>query len=368
VRDGGLAPATGVITFSPALNAIQSATNYSLWKVCHPQVAERALSRVLRLLRREVLIPVSVLPDGGFEIGTSDWTVVATATITPEATRVMHGAGSMRVQGNAAAPTVQTVVSVEDSTLVAAVAGQQWILAAIARSYSGTMTLVAYDGNAAAEIATATTGQGRWMELLVNGGTFTVPTGCKLIRVRIRGTISTDDFYIDDVILWPTQRAWFPLPSFIEDPNDVVDVGYFDRPMPGPDTNSYYADQGQWYTWPHTVKPNYIDEGGVKALSIELRTPVIRPLYVRARRPFADLTTDTATTTADRDLVVALTLREVYKTLRTEARRRKDADAERGWDEAIGEVNGNEAVLAFDSRFGEQRMIVSVPKRRSARL
>jgi len=359
VRDGGLAPTTGIITFSPALAAVQAATNYSLWKVCHPLVAVRALSRVLRILRREVLITVSALSNPDLEVDTAGWSPTnATLTRDTQAGNVMHGTAALSVAPSAGAPIADSSVTV--------VAGEQWLLAAFLRE-SGTsgFKLVARDGTALIDIVSATVAQRGYVELVAGGGVFTVPSGCDTLTARLQGVGSGDTGLVDSVCLWPVLRSWFTLPSYIEDPEDVVEVGYFrlGNAVGGANVHAYYVNQGEWVPWRWRFTNPRIEEGGVRPLQIEFDTPLIRPLYVRVRRPFADMTADTDTTSADRDLVVGLAQREVYRILRTQARARKDAAAEQIWDKAVGEASQLAVVRSFESRFGRQRLTVEAPRR-----
>lgn len=367
VRDGGLAPTTGIITVSPAFSAaVQAGTDYSLWKVCHPSVAERALNRVLRRLRREMLIPISVLANGGLDTDTVNWSpVTATLTTTALASRVKHGAGAMQMVAAGGTPSAT-------SESVQLTRGEQVILAAYVRALAGTVTMNLLDGGSNnISGANASTAVQAFQELVAGGGYVTVPdpvAGNELVSVRFSGAGGTDQHIIDSVVLWPAERKWFDLPSYVEDPADVVGVGYYPQGRQLAGTNAYQVDEERWTPWPYTVARKYIDEGGAHPFQLELRTPVIRPLFVRLRRPFAELTTDTATTTADRELTVQLTLREIYRVLRALARNRKDQASERQWDEAISEVSQHAAVQAWEHRFGEREMAVVTPSRRSRRI
>lgn len=368
VRDGGLAPATGIITVSPAFTAaVQAGTDYSLWKVCHPSVAERALNRILRALRRDVLIPVTLLANGDFEVDVANWTGVnATPTRVTTAANVKHGAGAMKIDCGAGASTVT-------SESVRATPGEQLLLACFGQVAFGTLTLILLDGGsneiaAASAVSPSGANTGPYQELVANGGPINAPAaiaGNANVAVRFKGTSASDEFYIDSVILWPIDQRWFELPSYVEDPNDVLDVGYFDYGRSLAGTNAYEVDEGRWISWGSRRK--LVEEGGAHPFRIDLRTPVDRPLFVKLRRPFAEMTADTDSASVDRELVVQLTLREIYKHLRQEARKRKDLEAEKVWDEAIGEVNISESVRLFESRFGEQRMIVTTPQRRRYR-
>jgi hypothetical protein len=359
VIDGGLAT-SGEVTVSPAFaSAVPSLTDFSLWHVTHPQQAERALSRVLRKLRREVLIPVSVLANPDFEVDTASWgaTSCVIARVTTAA-RVFHGTGALFIDA-----TGGNLIA--SSETIRVVEGRPWILACMGMADIGTLTLVGRDITNSADISgAASTDEEAYTELWVSSGYMTIPSGCEELVVRLQGVGATDEFYVDDVILWPAERAWFTLPSFVEDPDDFVSVGYYRYAPAAPGTHSSHADEGDWVTWPHRLKPNFIEEGGGRPFQIEMQTPIRRPLYARVRRPFADLAADADTTTADRELVVGLTMREIINELLIEAARRKDAEMSEGWTRRLREVNETAIVRAFDGRHGEQRLIVEFPRRR----
>lgn len=303
LQQAGFAPATGTLTVAPAFggapgNGAEIIFCYDL----HPDELHRAINRILRNLVRETFIPISLLANPDIEVDTTNWTpTTATLTRITSAVRVRHGAGSMQIAGNAGAPTAE-------SEGVRTTPGDQLILAAYATLIAGTITLVLAGESGEVSGATASSSNVAFQELIAGGGYVTVPVGSDTVTVRLKGSLATDSFFVDDIILWPVQRKWFILPSYVRDPADIVDVGYFPRGRSLAGTNSFQVDEGGWESWPFDV---YMDTGGAHPLQLQLKTPVTRPLFARVRRNFDELTTTAAminaatnTTDADRDTVV----------------------------------------------------------------
>ncbi len=73
---------------------------------------------------------------------------------------------------------------------------------------------------------------------------------------------------------------------------------------------------------------------------------------------------DTDTTTFERELLVNLTLREIYRDLETQARSAKDSEEAANWKTLRSDIEEIAAVKAFLTRFNEQTRKVRTPMRR----
>ena len=359
-RDGGLTVATGVVTFSPALLAVQTGTDYSLWWHIHPAVAWDIMLRVLRLLQRQVLLPVSAFADGDMESSaTSDYSATtATLSKITTAVNVLHGARSLRVLANAGTPRA------ESAAYFRVVRDEQWLASMIAQAAVGTAKLVAWDSTNSVEIDSGSHSQQAFAEVELNS--FSIPETCERLVLRIEGTGASDDLYVDDVVAWPVMRNRFVLPSWVEDPSAVLEVGYYERgnSISGA-TDGYLVDETAWKTWPHQL---HHEEGAANPFWITFDVPIKRPLFVRVQRPFTEFTADTDTTTADRELLVNLTLYYIYDHLATEAGESGNTAQEVAWRRKGAMLAQTNQVRQFLLRHGDRRLIVDTPQRGPTRL
>lgn len=328
VASGGLAIATGVVSvsnnFTATIDGAANPADFSLWYDFHPGAAFRAMNRVLRRTKRKVVSPVTKLSNGDMENSTitSGWAGAATANVTQTAAtaaaRVRHGAQSQEMAGNAGAPTVE-------SETLRVIAGKQYLLAAYAMCDAGTITMAAYDQTNAANIDTASHDEEAFMELELQN--FLAPSGCEEMSVRFTGTAASDDFYVDDVVFWPTEEKFYVLPSWVNDPNDVIGFHYYPRGRSLVGTQAYAIDEHRRRRFPWRWQ-TLTDEGSPNAFQVEFELNPWRPLFMEAYRPFAELSLDTDTTTCPREFLVDATLAEIYQRQRAGAiRSGEGADA-----------------------------------------
>jgi len=351
VRKAGLTIANGTVTFSPVLSAtVESGTDYSLWPSwLPPQTAWDTLQAVLRGLRRQAYSPVSVLVNPDFEnvtsgSGVDDWTY-ANSDVTSgngysnTAERVRRGVYAARLQGSGGAPSI--------SQSVRAVEGQQWLAAARAMGDSGQPELRVYDATNAADIVEASHNEEEYM--LLAPATFTVPAGCESLTYYLEGTAADDDLYFDGAVLWPVARRSYELPSWVEDPRHIVSIGYFERGQQYAGTDAYGLDEGQWRPWDWQWESDLTDEGGAHPFRILLDAPVTEPLYLRAWRPYAELSGDTDTTTAPRALLLYMVMQRVWQGRKLAA----EGDEAVKYERLAAEAGANASLHMAQHRIGE---------------
>jgi hypothetical protein len=362
VIDGGLTPATGVVQFHPALTLpVQSGTDYSLWRSVHPQDARKALNRVLRRLDREVLVTVSVFADGDMEeTGTSQYSA-DNATIQKDV-GAFHGAQALRVSPTADGGYGATLVGSRVTP------GEQLIASAVMRTslaLGGDVILRVANEQTGATLAEARHSEPKFQEVFLQD--VTIPGGYETIEMRFVSSLNGANILVDDLVVWPVNRSRFILPSWLDDPADVVEVGYWPlgRALAGSDV--YMVDETPWTPWPFTLKPYFAEEGAANNYMIEVATPVVRPLFVRCRRKYDELTTEASTTTADRKLLVDCTMIELYHGLEADAVRNGDENQARLWARLRNQLQDDAAVRAFMGRSHEMRLKVQAPRRRTWR-
>lgn len=338
VKTSGLTIATGALAVSPVFSAtVQSATDFSLWWLMNPAVVKRLLNAELRLLRRQEFTPVSLLTNTDFEsvtsgAGVDSWTyanavVTTTNGYSSTAGLVRHGVYSARLQGSAGIPRIQ-------SATVPVIEGQQFIAAASGLATTGTASLVPYDVTNSQNLSgvdAVTHSEKQYQSMIANGNSFAIPSGVKQLALRLAGTGATDDISFDDAVLWRCDQAHYELPSWVDDPKDVVSIGYFRRGISRTDTNCFGLDEGDFIEWPFDKDPMQVEETGAHPYKIQIKTPVTDPLYLLAWRPFTELSADSDVTTADRLLIVWLTVASCYRQLAQTAIAQGDANQAKVW-------------------------------------
>ena len=153
--------------------------------------------------------------------------------------------------------------------------------------------------NSSATIDSALSDEPSWMEMVIS---VSVPSGCEQIDLRMIGVGSDDVVYWDDIQVWRQDSGIYALPSWIEWPEQVIDVRGFPQGTGGPTgSNDYRADEqmSRPLNW-HVERE---DRRASSPLRIWVQGTSTRP-YVYAHRPFAELTTTQATSNADLDAVV----------------------------------------------------------------
>lgn len=319
ISSAGLDIASGTITVSPAFSAqVQSGTDYSLWRHTHPLVARRLLNENLRNKKREVITPVTLVVDGDMELAAdvTNWTTIGTVSTKEKVTTaayVRHGGNSLHIVNGAAASGARTAS-------YPATRERTWLVAATIKVITGTVSLAGYDATNSVDIDTPpSTNEPSWQTLFY---TFTIPATCQNVQARITAGDAAE-FYVDEVILWQADQMEYEPPSWLEDPSDIIDIGYFTMETSPEGTNVYIPEESNWQSCDFEREP-FVDEAGLHPFRVYLTKTTIYPLFLRALRPFAELSADTDTTTADRRGLVLQTLWSIFDYLLLENIKNKD--------------------------------------------
>lgn len=297
INAGGFAAATGVITISPALtNPIQTGTDYSL-HILNPLLLREAINWALPQMKHLTYGPLSLLVDADMEAsGITDWPETGSGTRSKitTAARVHSGAQSLRLANGAANDYVSNL------TAVPVLENEPYFLSAIAQADVGTARLLARRLTAtAADIDSVDTDDEKLIELRL---LFDIPAGAEEIEIRLQGVESNADCYWDDVILLMRGQSLYDLPSYVEDPEDLVSVGYWPRGV-GPTDDTFRLNEKGWVDWPWW-RVWRADEAA-NPYKLELSTPIQERIYLIAWTRFPTLTSDAATTVADETAVLA---------------------------------------------------------------
>ncbi len=277
------AASTGTFTPSSAFGAPTAITTetFDIYKrgVRYNDI-KGAINQALRERRYEGLWPLTMLADGDFEAsGTTAWGTASGCTFTKVATagNLLRGAQAGKIVNSGAGGYLP-------SAALTVVPGDSYCLEAKVRAAVGTASLIAYDSSNSVAITTETWDKQGWGKISF---TFTLPSTCESLTVRLAGTGASDDCYWDDVILRRTGSREVALPDWVVDPAQVMDLY----------TSSGGSDDfdEDLYSLKHY---NVLPDAGnpLNMYKIAPVAGVSGPLWIRARKAYAELSADTDTT------------------------------------------------------------------------
>jgi hypothetical protein len=181
-------------------------------------------------------------------------------------------------------------------------AGDQWRIDALVYVLTGTGTLVVRDNTNAANITLSGdggsyTGTG-WKRL---DNTFTIPTGCETITVRLGSTGATDDSYWTSIIAYQQNERRFLLPARCTPKR----LGRMLRR-----TGTEYED----FHFHESGHPWSVQGGGAgEVVELNNAAGTGDPPYIEELRPYEALTTDAAITECPDELAIKASIYETYK-------------------------------------------------------
>jgi len=290
---------TGSLTVDPSVGSLASGDLFVLSK--HPPaLLQNSINRLLRNTYQPAFAPLSLSVfasdnnDGEASTIADGYTVAAGgAALTAETSIVFNGAQSIKSTNNNANEyfALNSQIGVND--------GQSLYAAAMCYVTQGDDAIFrVMDVTNSATIDSATSDEPSWMEMVYP---FSVPSGCEQIDLRMIGVGADDVIYWDDIQVWHQGEGVYPLPSWIEWPEQMIDVRGFPQGTGGPNSNDYRANERasvplRWHTEREDHRAN-------KPVHIWVEGTSTRP-YIYAHRPFAELTADDGTSNADLDALV----------------------------------------------------------------
>ena len=265
------------------------------------QVLRNAINQVMRNLYVPSFFPLSLhivgndnndMEGSGLD---GDYSKSASAAIAAETTKVRNGAQSMKVTASAATQYAYTgnIPVNENQSLYAAIAN------AVDSGDSAEFRIVNVDDSNAA-IENATNDEVAWMELVFQ---FSPPSGCERIQAWMISTANTDVSYWNDFQVWHGGRGVYQCPSWLTLSSQMLDVRAFPHGTGGPASdNDYRTNERMSIPLDWHIEREDIRGDSPLHLWVE-GSGGARP-YIYALRPLSELSSDSATTTADKDKVV----------------------------------------------------------------
>ncbi len=266
-----------------------------------PKTLDDAINRLLRNTYTETFFPLSLHVMGNdandMEPSTvaTDYTAENSGTLSLESTIVFNGSQSLQTDAtttNSGASTGNISVY-ENKPYYAAV------MCSVTQGDSAQFYAANVQNSDAQIDDDATTDEPSWTELVI---LFTPPSGCEQVDMFMLATANTDIVYWDDFQIWHGSDGVYPVPSWIEWPEQIIDVRGFPRGTGGPASDfDWRGDERASVHLDWHVERE--DRRADVPLRIWVEATSTRP-YIYAHRPLAELTTTQATSTADLDAVV----------------------------------------------------------------
>ena len=264
-----------------------------------PKLLDDALNRLLRNTYAETFFPLSlhVVANDANDMEPS---TIATdynstgATLATESTIVKHGAQSLKSTATVAGgfAHLDAVIGVQE--------GQPLYAAVDCYVTSGDDAAFNILNKFNAQtIDSATSDEPSWMELVIP---FTVPSSCEQIDLLMSGVANGDVTYWEDIQVWRAGTGVYPVPSWLEWPEQIIDIRGFPQGTTGPASDKDYRANERasvHLNW-HVER---VDRRANVPLRIWVESTSMRP-YIYAHRPYAELTATEDTSNADLDALV----------------------------------------------------------------
>ncbi len=347
VSDGGFAGATGDLTVAAFGSTVESGTDFSLHPTLRPPELEAAANRILSQAHHRALHPVSKVTNHDYETEAAgdgnlvgdNWTLTATGTFVQNQTagRIAYGRFAGQFDGAAINDSVRgDNIPVNE--------GESWLAWVPVSVDVGTAVLRVIDRtNGDALIDSALTTEEALTELAFQ---FTIPSGCREIAVDLRGNEANAVIFWGPSVVIPQGQFTTALPSWLVNRNLLL--GAVELPL-GPLTlgagedMAYRSLRRSPIDLPFTTE-FYPLHANPRRIVIGTRRNALRPAFIKAWRPFAELTeaNTSPTTEMDGDTVINGTLGAAHKMI---------ADHLKPIDAARSLVHEAESAKRFEAYF-----------------
>ena len=309
VTDVDFSGSNSTLTLAPSFTAsLITGTDYEIHYKFYPQHLRDKINEILENLRRDILLPLTLVTDGDMEsTGTTDWTAAATTGTAPTlaknttAANVVHGRRSLSITANSdATNSFARSASINVSEGLSVFCSADVFITA-----GDTAKLTLRDITAGADVETAASVATGLVHLEF---TATVPADCEDIQVWLESPVASDVTYWSAVTLLITNRQVYDYPGTLEWSEDFDKVLYFPK---GP----ALTNTGEDLSFEIFTKPAVIwspaemirDSTALNPYRIMLKKGVInQSLMIGGRVEFDTVTADTDTTTAPEDVIVNL--------------------------------------------------------------
>lgn len=320
---------TSTLTLAPGFSAsLVSGQEYERHRKVRPNIINDKLDVTLGLTRQNVLFPLSILTNGDMQDPSgadTNYTAIITATLSNEtsATRVLHGKQSLKIDtgatGNSGALSDGVPVKPGDIVLCAADVYSPNLSNPKLALWAGATT-----AGATNEVETAESDGTGWIHFEFVA---TIPATYELAKLLLYSENANEDLFFSTAILLPVNQTIFVPPANMEFPFDPKEVFFYPKGADltgSANDNASKVFEGSPEHFCHFRVEK--DDTGVVPMRIILdKTPINRPLWIRARAPYpafagaTDALKDVDTTVAHKDVVVNMTAASIIDDLALDA-------------------------------------------------
>ncbi len=305
VDDSGFNISTSTLTFSPAVGSVVTSAPYILYPLgLGPEVVNEAISEILRNTSAPTIYFPALNSDPMMNESTTladHWTDVGSPTttefITSEATTgtedIFIGEQSIQVNPASAGDGIRTLTfDVHERETV--------YVTCFVRAATGSVIVTLIDvtnSSAPVEPGAITIDEPSWTEVSFIA---TVPNDCEQMHLQFTAVDASDDMFIGAPCLVQSRSGRsHSMPSWFTHKSQFIEAHYLPQGMNSEDEFTFIPLSN-----PSRIHPsmNFIEEArAIHPIKVEFDARVSRPVYLIATREFDDITTNSATTNADRE-------------------------------------------------------------------
>ncbi len=309
VTDTDFSGSNSQLTVAPSFSAsLVSGTDYEIHYKFYPNHVRDKANEILENIRRPILLPLTLVPDGDMEdTGTVSvyWTAAGTGgdpTLAKDTSTVLHGRQTLSITNGGGV----TLGYAKSNNMYLPPGTAVFVAADVYITGGDAARLTLYDATSGAAIETAYSGATGWVHFAFVAN---LPSDCEEVQVWLESQAASDVTYWGSVQLLPVNRIIYDYPATLEWSEDFDTVFYFPRGTgltASTDDNAYAIFEKPQRPWSPTEIIR--DETAVTAFRLQLKKGNIgQALYVGGFVDYATLTDDTDTTAAPEDIVVNLT-------------------------------------------------------------
>lgn len=315
-------------------DTINSGISYEVHYIYHPERLHERINAILDNLTGESYIPLTLVPDGEMEFGTTSFysnttgaPVIDMISLQP----ILHGRYALQFGATLLGDTVRT------DPIQAIPKGGTFLVSAdvFVENTSGdvTMRLLDDDGTTVIQSQDFARGTSRgWQTLRFYS---TIPADTEFFHVQFRNNAASgsQNYYIDNIIVLEQHQKLYNGHTIFSANNlitrrdslkGVMSLAPGARISTTNATNSFTVFQHGFMEVPG-VKIRTYDTANIPfRVQLPENYIITDPLFVRVKTNYAALTTDIATTQAPLDIVTDLVLADMFDFMAEEARDNND--------------------------------------------
>lgn len=318
VDDSGFNTSTSTLTFSPAVGAVVTSAPYILYPLgLGPEVVNEAISEILRntsaptiyfpaLNSDPMMNESATLADHWTDVGSPTTTEFVTSELTTGVENIFIGERSIQVNPASAGDGIRTLTFDVHEL-------EEVYVTCFVRAPTGSIIVTLIDvtnSSVAVDPGAITIDEPAWTEVSFQA---TVPDNCEQMFLQFTAVAASDDMFIGaPVAVQSRSGRSHSMPNWFTHETQFTRADYLPQGMQSEDEFSFVP-----LSKPSRIHPsmNFIEDArAVHPIKVEFDSRVSRPVYLIATREFDDITTNSATTNADReymrDRVVATIMRD----------------------------------------------------------